>query len=80
MDYDIRINMNEENEAKEQIEMLKTHCEPLRDELALEFIKGYIQALQDYRDKFNAGFTKIQILYIGFYIYEWLTDRHKETK
>ena len=81
MNYDLRINFHEEDEAKEQIEMLKKHCDHMRDDLCMEFIKGYLTALQDYRDKFQAGFTQIQILYIGYHIYQWLTDRHlKETK
>ena len=82
MDYDIRINFHEEDEAKEQIEMLKQHCDHLCGDLAYEFIKGYIQAIQDYRDRFQSGFTQMQILYIGYHIYKWLSDReqNKERK
>ncbi len=69
------------DEAKEQIEMLKKHCDHMRDDVCMEFIKGYLTALQDYRDKYQSGFTQIQILYIGYHIYQWLSDRHlKETK
>ena len=57
--YDFRINFHEEDEAKEQIEMLKQHCNHMRDDLCMEFIKGYLSALQDYRDTYNAGFTQI---------------------
>ena len=79
--YDFRINFNEEEEAREQTEMLKQHCDHMRDDLCFEFIKGYLSALRDYRNTYNAGFTQIQILYIGYHIYQWLADRHlKEIK
>ena len=78
--YDLRINFHEEDEAKEQIEMLKKHCDHMRDDLCMEFIKGYMTALQDYRDKFQSGYPQIQVLYIGYHIYQWLSDRHLKEK
>ena len=73
--YDFRINFNEEKEAIELLESLKADIKGLRDELALEYVKGYLTALENYWDKYQNGYTNMQIMYIGYYIYRYIAER-----
>ena len=72
--YDFRISFNEEEESKQCVEQIIKVCEHMRGELAMEFVKGYVQALQDFEDKFPRGFTHTQILYISYLLYKWLAE------
>lgn len=81
--YDFRINFNEEDEAKEVIESLKEYCIGLKYDRAIAYVDGYLGAMQDYRDRYQQGYTNMQIMYIGFHVYRWLASKiltHKETK
>ena len=81
--YDSRINCIEENEANKVILSLEDYCTGLRYDRAIAYVDGYLGAMQDYRDRYQQGYTNMQIMYIGFHIYKWLANKvltYKETK
>ena len=77
MNYDFKINFNEEQEAKVQIAIIKRRCEHMRDELALAYIKGYLDALRDYTNVYSSNISHTQIMFIGYHVFEWLSERLK---
>lgn len=77
MNYDFKINLNEEQEAKDQIAIIKKRCEHMRGDLALEYIKGYLDALREYTQIYSCGISHSQIMFIGYHVFEWLSERLK---
>ena len=44
----------------------------------MEFHKGYMQHFKTTEIRYQSGYTQMQILYIGYHIYRWLTDREQD--
>lgn len=82
--YNYRINLDEEKEAKELITSLKEHCSKVSASYGIAYVTGFLSALQEHSDKYGTGYTNMQIMYVGFYMFKWLSEKavkeSKETK
>lgn len=78
--FNFTINFDEEQQAKRLYQDLQNLCIGKPYDRAIAFVDGYLGALQDYRDKYQRGYTNWQIMYAGYNIYRYLANKLLQEK